>query len=210
MKAYASYTVSLSGSYIDILDAVDFLSEEISDQDCWSEFKNDYFYDDDDYDEDDELEKQESSGTDTPDCLEEYFEVWETQKCVWIEDIQKVAAELACMVPELNFIIKGHIADNTDNADDMMDFLIEYKKGKLTSRTSDWYIHIYMDDFEDYYEFGDKFTGPNGTPRYSEEDYEGFCQCADEWYVLDSGNGEFSTDVPLGKPTKVKIPKRFY
>ena len=26
----------------------------------------------------------------------------------------------------------------------------EYKKGKLTSRTSDWYIHIYMDDFEDY------------------------------------------------------------
>jgi len=92
----------------------------------------------------------------------------------------------------------------------MMDFLIEYKKGKLTSKTSDWYIHIYMDDFEDYYAFAEKFAGSDGGTRYTEEDYNGFCECADEWYVLDGGNGEFSTVVPLGKAVKIKIPKKFY
>ena len=92
----------------------------------------------------------------------------------------------------------------------MMDFLIEYRKGKLTSKASDWYIHIYMNDFEDYYAFADKFAGTDGNPRYTEEDYIGFCECAPEWFVLDSGNGEFSTDVPLGKAVRIRIPKKVY
>ena len=216
MKAYSSFTVSVRGGYADILEAVDFLSETITDQSCWTEFANDCFYekgptdyDDDDFD-DKSPENQSITNDKHQELLEECFEVWETQKCVWIEDIQKMAAELSYLVPGIEFTIKGHIEDNINGSNDMMDFLIENKKGKLTSRTSDWYIHIYMDDFDDYYEFGDRFTGPDGRPRYSEEDYEGFCTCADEWYVLDAGNGEFSTDVPLGKAVRIKIPKRFY
>lgn len=203
MKVYSSFTVSVHGVYADILEAVDFLSETITDQSCWTEFSNTCFYDgdhidEDDFDDDDPYENQIITDNEHPALLEECFDVWETQKCVWIEDIQKMAAELSYLVPNVEFTVKGHIEDNISGSNDMMDFLIEYKKGKLTSRTSDWYIHIYMDDFEDYYEFGDRFTSPDGRPRYSEEDYEG-CACADEWYVLDAGNGEFSTDVPLGE-----------
>ena len=73
-----------------------------------------------------------------------------------------------------------------------------------------YHKHIYMNDFEDYYAFADKFAGTDGNPRYTEEDYIGFCECAPEWFVLDSGNGEFSTDVPLGKAVRIRIPKKVY
>ena len=211
MKACSSFIISVSGRYTDILEAVDFLSETITDQSCWTEFIHDRVDNDpDDYDEDDLPEDQENVKRNPSDPMEEHFEVRDTQKCVWIEDFQKMAAELSYLVPGIDFVIKGHIEDNIDGNGDMMDFLIEYRKGKLTSRTSDWYIHIYMDDFVDYYDFAEKFAGVDGEPRYTEEDYNGFFECADEWYVLDSGNGEFSTDVPLRKPVKIKIPKRFY
>lgn len=211
MKACSSFVISVSGRYIDIFEAVDFLSEIITDQSCWTEFTHDCVDNDpDDYDDDDILEESENVSKNLPELMDECFEVWDTQKCVWIEDIQKMAAELSYLVPAIDFAIKGHIEDNIDGNGDMMDFLIEYKKGKLTSRTSDWYIHICMDDFEDYHAFAEKFMGLDGNPRYTEEDYNGFFECADEWYVLGSGNGEFSTDVPLGNAVKIKIPKKFY
>lgn len=62
--------------------------------------------------------------------------------------------------------------------------------------------------FENYNAFCRKFCDKYGYPRYTKEDYEGFRVCADEWYVLDSRRGEFSTDVPLENPVKIKIPKR--
>lgn len=217
MNVYSSFTVSICGNYADIIEAVDFLSETITDQSCWTEFDNDCFYennhfddDDDDFDDDNSPETQMVTNDEHLELLEECFEVWETQKCVWIEDIQKMAAELSSLVPGISFSIKGYIADDSDGAGDMMDFLIENKNGKLVSKTSDWYIHICMDEFENYREFADKFIGTDGNPRYSEEDYDGFCECASEWYVLDSGTGEFSTDVPLGKAVRLKIPKRCY
>ena len=210
MKACSSFIISVSGSYADILEAVDYLSETIIDQSCWTEFAKNYSINDsDDYDEDEDQEEPERDDK-CSEPMDECFEVWDTQECVWIEDIQKMAAELSYLVPKIDFVINGYTEDNIDGNGDRMNFLIEYKNGKLTSRISDWYIHIYIDDFEDYYAFSERFIGPDGQPRYTEEDYNGFLECADEWYVLDSGNGEFSTDVPLGKAVKIKIPKKFY
>ena len=211
MKACSNFIISISGSYVDILEAVDYLSETITDQSCWTEFTRNRFNNEpDDYDEDDAPEELESANKNPSEPMAECFEVCDTQECVWIEDIQKMAAELSYLVPEIDFVIKGYIEDNIDGNGDMMDFLIEYRKGKLTSKASDWYIHIYMNDFEDYYAFADKFAGTDGNPRYTEEDYIGFCECAPEWFVLDSGNGEFSTDVPLGKAVRIRIPKKVY
>ena len=34
--------------------------------------------------------------------------------CVWIEDIQEMAAELSYLVPKIDFVLKGHIEDNID------------------------------------------------------------------------------------------------
>ena len=63
-----------------------------------------------------------------------------------------------------------------------------------------------MTTFGYYKEFCEQFSDLEGNPRYSEEDYLGFKECADEWYVLGSGKGEFSKDVPLGDPKKIKVP----
>lgn len=206
MKAYASYTITLTGSYVDILDAVDFLSSEIDDQDCWGEFSNPCFYSCDD--EEDEDDGNDDRGVNN--SLSETFDVYETCKYIWLEDLSKLAAELSCIAPCLCFSISGYTTDNSDGSEEMMDYLIDYKNGKLLSRSSCWYIHIYMDEFSCYDAFRRKFSDKYGNARYSEEDYEGFRECAAEWYVLDGGNGEFSTNVPLGEPVRIKLKKPRY
>ena len=70
MKACSSFVISVSGRYIDIFEAVDFLSEIITDQSCWTEFTHDCVdndpddYDDDDYDWSSDSDWDWDSGSD--------------------------------------------------------------------------------------------------------------------------------------------------
>ena len=199
MNACATYTISLSGPSFDVMDIIAFLAERIDDQNCFDVFNLKNRFSDNDEDDDDYdftlLQR------------EEYIEIYETHAYVWLEDIEDLAKEMVQISPSVLFCIAGHIEDSENG--DLMDFNIQYTGRKLTSQSSCWYIYIHMDEFENYNAFCQKFCDKYGNPRYTEEDYEGFCACADEWYVLDSGSGEFSTDVPLEEPTKIKIPKRF-
>jgi len=199
MNACATYTISLSGPSFDVMDIIAFLAEQIDDQNCFDDFNLKSRFSDNDEDDDDYdftlLQR------------DEYIEIYETHAYVWLEDIEDLAKEMVQISPSVSFSIAGHIEDSEDS--DLMDFNIQYTGRKLTSQSSCWYIYIHMDEFENYNTFCQKFSDKYGNPRYTEEDYEGFRACADEWYVLDSGNGEFSTDVPLEEPTKIKIPKRY-
>lgn len=86
-------------------------------------------------------------------------------------------------------------------------FEVEYSNKKLTTRETCWYICVHMHEFKNYEAFAKIFTDRHGNPRYTEEDYLGFLNCADKWYVLESGQGEFSVDVPFGDIVRVKIRK---
>lgn len=206
MKSFATYDISISGTKADIREALFCLADAIFDQETTiSELIDKYDADDDIEDEDEEY-----TGITLSSCNED-IEIWQTHDCVWIEDIQKLAEEIVSIVPEIIFSFAGHIEDCSDEAGDEMDFKITYKGKKLTLQKSDWYQYIHMDDFKNYAVFASRFHNRHGQPRYSEEDYEGFRECADEWYVLDGGNGEFSTNAPLGEPVRIKLKKpRYY
>ena len=206
MKSYATYDISISGSKVDIREALFCMADVICDQNTTiSELIDKYdFYDDID-DEDDDCTMVSHAS------YEEDIEIWQTQDCVWIEDIQKLAEEIVSVAPEIRFSFVGHIEDCSDDAGDEMDFKILYKDKKLTLQKSDWYQFIHMDDFESYDVFASRFHNCYGQPRYSKEDFEGFRDCADEWYVLNGGKGEFSTNAPLGEPVRIKPKKpRYY
>ena len=212
MQPFASYDITLTGTAEEILEALFCITDVIGDQDNilpslldkYDPDEADYYDDEDNKDNEDE-EKEDFDDNLASPIVEETIEIWQTEDCVWIEDIEKLAAEIAINAPSIKFSISGHIEDPSNEAGDEMDFKIAYSNKKLFSQKTDWYQYIHMDDFEDYYDFGDRFTGPDGKPRYSLEDYEGFCQCADEWYVLGGGHGEFSTNAPLQDPVRIKL-----
>ena len=199
MRSFASYNIALSGTKLDIREALFCLADVICDQEnVLSELLDKYDYEDDWDDED------EDDGDTSSTCIEE-VEIWQTHDCVWIEDIEKLATEIALNAPDLQFSFSGHIEDHADNAGDEMDFKLVYNGKKLIKQITDWYQYVHLDDFKNYADFASKVCDLYGNPRYSEEDFEGFKQCADEWYILDGGQGEFSTDAPLGDPIKVKV-----
>jgi len=224
-NACASYSIMLCGNTAQLKEAAELLEDVINDHGCFSDYlqvclngakqkysRDKYVEDDeDDWDDDDDYEGDLDDAY-TPQVKEEYFEIEETHACVWIEDILQLANDLAYYIPALSFSFSGHIEDSTHGVEDMMDFEIGYIDKKLTIKQTCWYICIYMDDFEDYDSFAQKFSDQHGNPRYSEEDYQGFLDCANSWYVLDSGQGEFSVDVPFEKSVRIKIkkPKKVY
>lgn len=197
MQAFASYEITLIGTDFEVKEAIECIADIIGDQgDTLTNLLDRYYSDDEEDDEDSE---------DLTSTFEETIEIWQTHDCVWIEDIEKLAMDIAANLPNLQFSISGHIEDCADDAEDEMDFKVFYKSKKLFSQSTDWYWYIHMDDFRDYSDFAAKICDQNRNPRYSKEDYEGFKACADEWYVMDSGMGEFSTNAPMGDPVRIKI-----
>lgn len=209
----ASYSIVIKGYWAHIKEAVELLETAIDDHSCFSDYlesqtKNvtqKHSWDKSLY------EKDDDNGEDQQ-VQEEYFDVEETRSCVWLEDILALANEIAYIVPDLLFSFSGHIEDSSEKAGDLMDFEITYQNKKLVSRSTSWYICIYMDEIDDYEAFCKTLCDQYGKPRYSEEEYEGFRECANEWFVLDSGQGEFSSNVPMGDPIrhKVKRPKNCF
>lgn len=193
MGAYASYRITIVGNAIDINRAIKKLRDTIPDQECFR-FHSLSNYSAKEYD-------LSSS------FIEVSFHVVKTHSCVWIEDIGDLANYLAFYIPALSFSISGRIYDCTDDLDDMMDFRINYRPKKLTMECTCWYIHIFMDNYVDYDAFCSIICDQYGNPRYSEEDYNGFRDCSNEWYVLDSGQGEFSIDISFDDPVRIKIKR---
>lgn len=197
MRSFATYIIKLSGARPDIYEAVSCMCDVICDQGSILAELLDKYSCSDDWDDEDDISSQT--------MCEEEIEIWKTHDCVWIEDIEKLALDIAVNAPNLHFSFFGHIEDCADDAGDEMDFNISYKSKELFSQTTDWYWHIHMEDFRNYTDFSAKISDQYGNPRYTREDYEGFLQTADEWYVLDSGMGEFSTNAPMGDPVRIKI-----
>lgn len=195
MNVSATYTIALSGPSFDVMDVIALLSEEIPNQQCFSNYELTNRFSDD-ADEDDDFDS-------TLLHREELLEIRNTNTCAWLEDIEAQAKKIVRISSEVTFCISGHIEDRV--SDDLMNFTVRYNGKQLTSQHSDWYVHIHMRDFRDYQHFCRKFSDRYGCPRYTQEDYDAFCECADEWYVMNSGQGEFSNDVPLCDPVKIRL-----
>ena len=110
MNVYSTYSIFLSGKDEDLRQATALLRDTIIDQNCFSAF--DSISEDDDSDD----EYCTSIASD-----ERFFEVVETSECVWLEDVESLAAELVALVPEITFSISGQIHDSTPKADDRID-----------------------------------------------------------------------------------------
>ena len=196
MRPFASYEITLRGTLLDVKEAIDCIADAVRDQhDALPNLFDKYSPNVDDDDDDNVV----------PSDIEETIAIWQTHDCVWLEDLEALAADIASFAPNLIFSISGHIEDPSDSAEDEMDFKICYNNKKLLSQSTDWYWCIHMDDFPDYNTFCSKVCDLYGNPRYSEEDYLGFRASADEWYILDGGHGEFSTEAPLQDPVRIKI-----
>ena len=192
MLPFASYEIKLRGTEVEIRRSLFCITDMIGDQGCvLPELLDRYDID--------EIDENDLSVT------EEIIEIWQTHDCVWIEALEELAVNIATTIPTMQFSIKGHIEDASDGAGDGMDFHIFSQESKLFLQTTDWYVYVHMDDFTDYASFSAKVCDSHGNPRYSKEDFEGFRACADEWYILDSGQGEFSTDAPLHDPVRIKF-----
>jgi len=121
----------------------------------------------------------------------------EDETLVWVENItEELAKVMAKTAPSLKFTIDGCV-DTSESAGEYMNFSISYCDGKITAASSCWYIYFYSDDYEDYEEFCEEFLDDEDNPRYTEEEFEAFRSSDDELFVLDSGNGDIVSAVPL-------------
>ena len=121
----------------------------------------------------------------------------EDETLVWVENITEELAKLmAEAAPSLVFTIDGCV-DTSESAGEYMDFSISYCDGKITVASSCWYIYFYGDDYEDYEEFCEEFLDDEDNPRFTEEEFEKFRDSDEEMFVLDSGNGDIVSAVPL-------------
>ena len=196
MRPFASYEITLVGSFFELKEAIDCIADAIEDQpDVLPNLLDKYYS----YEDEDDI---------IQDKTEESIEIWQTHDCVWLEDIVTLAIQIATFATSLTFSISGHIVDPSDSAEDKMDFKICYENNKLFSQSTDWYWLIHMDDFPDYASFCSKVCDLYGNPRYSEEDYLGFFSTADEWYILDGGQGEFTTHPTFTDPIRIKLKKK--
>mgnify|MGYP003301841204 CR=1 FL=1 len=132
------------------------------------------------------------------------IQIEEEYNLVWLEDITSdLAVKMAKTAPDLAFTIEG-VVDTSESAGEYMDFSISYCNGKLTEASSCWYVMLYMDDYDEYEDFCEEYCDDEGNPLYSEEKYE---ELKEEYdlFVLDSGDGDIVTNVPLDNIRVIKI-----
>lgn len=127
------------------------------------------------------------------DCIE----IEETYQFVWVQDIVKLAELMVKNSPNLSSLTISGTVDTSESAGEYMDFLIKYENGTLTVQSSCWYLLLDADEYDDYEEFGEDYEG------YSEEEYEELRQCPH--YILNSGDGDIVTEVPLDDPEVIDL-----
>ena len=125
--------------------------------------------------------------------------VEETYECVWLESIIDLAIEIIKLTPKLGFVLSG-VIDTSESAGEYMDYEIRYEDGKLVSRNSCWYLTIDVlgyDSFEQFCEYHDDCC--------SEDDYQRGIANGGELFILDSGDGDVVTEVPLSDVEEIDI-----
>lgn len=120
----------------------------------------------------------------------------DSYKIVMVEDITELAVKIAKAAPNISFSIDGTV-DASESAGEYMDFRFSFADGNLTRQTSCWYLTIAAEEYDSYEEFCEVYED------YSEEQFIEFCECPH--YVLDSGDGEIVTNVPLCAPEKIPV-----
>ena len=127
----------------------------------------------------------------------------EDETLVWVENItEELAQVMAKAAPSLTFTIDGCV-DTSESAGEYMNFSISYCDGKITVASSCWYIYFYGYDYEDYEEFCEEFLDDEDNPRYTEEEFDEFCDSDEDLFVLDSGNGDIVSAVPLNNVREI-------
>ena len=121
----------------------------------------------------------------------------ETYRFVWVEDIAELARQVVKTVPALAGLTISGTVDTSESAGEYMDFYIQYEAGSLTVQSSCWYVILDAEEYADYEEFSEEFED------YSEEDFAELRQCPH--YILDSGEGELVTKVPLGEKQEIPL-----
>ena len=106
----------------------------------------------------------------------------------------EVLAEIARKFPDKNFLVTG-VWDTSSTAGELMDFIVTYRDGSFTARTSEWYVEEDKCLYDSYEEFCECNEREDGPPLTREE--------FDEWkdgefmYSLNSGDGDFVREVPV-------------
>lgn len=127
------------------------------------------------------------------DCIK----IEETYQFVWVQDVTKLAELMVKNAPTISgFTISGTV-DTSESAGEYMNFVIKYENGVLSVQSSCWYLILDADEFDDYDEFCEVYEG------YSEEEYEELKKCPH--YILDSGDGDIVTEVPLDDPEVIDL-----
>ncbi|MDY3281661.1 hypothetical protein [Dysosmobacter sp.] len=116
---------------------------------------------------------------------------------VWVQDVVKLAELMVRNAPDLSSLTISGTVDTSESAGEYMDFLIKYENGILSVQSSCWYLILHADEFDDYAEFSEVYQG------YSEEEYEELRKCPH--YILNSGNGDLVTEVPLDEPEVIDL-----
>ena len=194
MHAHSRFTINLTATDSDIKKLTALLAEELDDQDCFED------YDDFDEDFDDDEDEVEADENDTGESRNEFFEVEDCFACVWLEDIESLAAKMARLAPDASFDLDGYV-DTSESAGEYMDFSITYSNGKLTSASSGWYTEssddFFLDCYPDYEAFSEDFwNDEDDCPLYTEEEYEDFCTW-DELFFVGAEYKTITAIVPL-------------
>ncbi len=130
-------------------------------------------------------------------CGKNRIEIEETYQFVWVEDVAKLAELMVKNAPTISgFTISGTV-DTSESSGEYMDFIIKYENGSLSVQSSCWYLILDADEFDDYDEFCEVYEG------HSKEEYEELKKRPH--YILDSGNGDIVTEVPLDDPEVIDL-----
>lgn len=98
--------------------------------------------------------------------------------------------------PLVSFEISG-VVDASESYGENMNFFIRYENGALSVQTSCWYRTLDAYEFSDYENFCEVYDG------YSKEEFEKLRRCPH--FILDSGEGEVVTEVPLDDPKVIDL-----
>lgn len=104
-------------------------------------------------------------------------------------------SDIARKYPGEDFRVTG-VWDTSSTAGELMDFIVEYKSGKFSAKTSEWYVEESRCLYDSYEEFCEGNERDDGVYPLTEEEFENWKE-EDMMFSLDSGYGDFVREVPV-------------
>ena len=117
-----------------------------------------------------------------------------------VDEVIEMVGVVAKKYPGVSLIVTGSI----ENHNYYMDFEVKYDKNILTKRSSDWYssYHICAFNYDSYSAFCNE---TNLGDRVSESQFDEWVEANQDIAVLDSGEGEVVTKVPLSRTIEINL-----